>query len=650
MTINIPYLMPHQLDPFNGDEFIQREVLRLRDRFDIDTAVETGTCFGGTTAFLAQHFNRVITLELNPAYLEIARQRLGPATNVYTYLGATEEILDSVLEEQAPFTSTPFFYLDAHWQAHSPLPDELLTIARRGLRPVIAIHDMQVPGQSGMAFDTYNAQPYTFGWIRPLLDTIYGPDGYEHYFNSEADSMTVKVGVLYIIPKDADTPPLVAANQKQKRVSLYVNYYNDPHPQRQQELYECLSRNLNNPLIHKIYTVIESENVDFQGLDQSEKLEKTICQGRPPFSYLLALARRQAGWDDITILANADIYFEAYDLGLVMNYLDPASCFALSRWERGPDGTLQLLDHSNSQDCWLFRGAVRQIPRCDFVMGTYACDNAIAHRIAEAGYRLYNPSRTIRAIHVHNTAIRHYDPATIVELPHNYVPTSSLGYLPVTNWITEIPLVPPGGHYSQIGEEGLIDYIFAQIGLTNRYYVDLGAGAYGDSTMSNTRWLRQSGWSGYGVDMRSKGEEGVIERFIKPDNIVAIMQEQHTPQQFDFLNLDLDSCDFWVLKSVLGYYAPRCICTEFNGTLNPVLSVVLEYQDGYTWDQTNKYGYSFGAGKKLLGEHGYRIVHNMGNQNIFAVREDLVRGLVFQVGATQMASHPENPWAIWEAY
>lgn|GEM_PF-3442263 len=116
----------------------------------------------------------------------------------------------------------------------------------------------------------------------------------------------------------------------------------------------------------------------------------------------------------------------------------------------------------------------------------------------------------------------------------------------------------------------IIDHIFKNIGITNHYLVGLGAGACQYSTMSNTRVLVQSGWKGFGVDIGNKGEGWIIERFMRPDNVPGILAEQNTPPE--------------------------------SGNLPG-----LQYEDGYTWNEKAKYGYSFTAGVKLLGEFGYRL-------------------------------------------
>ena len=199
--MEIPYLMPNQFEPFNGDTFIEQEFLALKKRFKIDTVVETGTCFGGTTQFLGKHFKRVISIELNAEYLQIARIRIGNLHNIHLYAGATEKILIKVLAKEAPVNNNTLFYLDAHWETHCPLQDELSIIAAHRLKPVIAIHDFQVPDQPGLAFNSFAGQPFTFEWLNSSFDNIYGKNNYEHYYNTEAHSTALRIGIIYLTPK-----------------------------------------------------------------------------------------------------------------------------------------------------------------------------------------------------------------------------------------------------------------------------------------------------------------------------------------------------------------------------------------------------------------------------------------------------------------
>lgn len=201
-----PNLMPFQDAPFNGDEFIEQEFLKLKHRFDIEAAVETGTCLGSTTLFLANNFEKVFTVEINKEYLRIALQKFISHKNINTYLGDSPTILSTELSK---LSNKTIFFLDAHYLAakdnrvetHCPLLDELAAIANAGLKPIITIHDMKVPGEPQLGFDFFSGQPFTLEWIRPELDSIYGVGSYEYYYNSDEKSQGAKRGIIYITPK-----------------------------------------------------------------------------------------------------------------------------------------------------------------------------------------------------------------------------------------------------------------------------------------------------------------------------------------------------------------------------------------------------------------------------------------------------------------
>lgn len=216
------------------------------------------------------------------------------------------------------------------------------------------------------------------------------------------------------------------------------------------------------------------------------------------------------------------------------------------------------------------------------------------------------------------------------------------------NWIQQIPDLPKEkGTYSQFNEEAILLHIFNHIKPDKKFLVDIGAGAY-DQNMSNSRLLIESGWKGIGFDGTPTDQTWIYPVMITPDNIVSKMVEYGCSAEFDLLNLDIDSCDYWVLENVLDLFSPKVICTEFNGCLDPDVRKVLSYVPGYTWDGTDKYGYSFAAGKYLLKHHGYTVIYNQGETNIFAVKNEYLIGLeIPEVTAKRSQYHPHNPGNHW---
>ena len=200
---DMPNLMPFQLAAFNNDTFIQREFLLLKEKFNITTAIETGTCLGSTAIFLGQNFDRTFTIEINKSWLKIAINRIesaGVASKVKAFLGSSEKLLEDIIQLYSIGNDTIMF-ADSHWNQYCPLQDELRVVAKNKIKPVIAVHDFLVPNEPALGYDSYNGQPFTYEWIKPLLEEIYGVDGYDYYYNSDATSTEIKRGIIFITPK-----------------------------------------------------------------------------------------------------------------------------------------------------------------------------------------------------------------------------------------------------------------------------------------------------------------------------------------------------------------------------------------------------------------------------------------------------------------
>lgn len=430
-------------------------------------------------------------------------------------------------------------------------------------------------------------------------------------------------------------------------MNLFINLYRDKNPARQKELEEALSMNLLNQKIKTIYAVVEklSEWVDLIG---SDRIVLIKSEQRPTYNDYFKLINEYAQEDTVSAIANSDIYFAQEGVVLITENIRHNECYALTRWDKLTGCEVKHFCRPDSQDCWIFKGKVKPVQNCEFTLGKPGCDNKIAYQLERAGYKILNPSKDIVTYHLHNSNIRNYEigagSADRLLPPYKLIHPHNLEKL---NWISEIKNLKGNNLQSQYSEDIIIHHIFKNIGTANKFFVDLGAGAY-DGKMSNTRTLKHNGWSGFGVDCENFNDEWILCRFIKPSNVCEILISQKTPKYFDFLNLDLDSSDYWVLKELLKEYSPRVICCEFNGTLNPNIPVALEYEDGYTWDKTNKYGYSFAAGKKLLEQHGYEIIYNLHDTNIFAVKKELVEGIDFvPVIAQKNIYHPINSNAKW---
>lgn len=193
-------LMPFQWEAFNGDTFIQNEFIKLKNQFNITTALELGTCLGSTAIWLSKNFENVITIEINEQYANVASERLheSDCANTTLYISSTTDALPSI-----DLKDDTIIFIDSHWLEVCPMQEELEIIASKGIKPVIAIHDFYVPNEPTLGYDTIHGQKFDYEWIKSRLDAIYGEEGYDYYYNSDSESTEIKRGIIYITPKSA---------------------------------------------------------------------------------------------------------------------------------------------------------------------------------------------------------------------------------------------------------------------------------------------------------------------------------------------------------------------------------------------------------------------------------------------------------------
>ena len=189
--------------PFNGDKFLEQEFLNLRDKFNIQYAIELGSFEGVTTRWLASNFPQVGTVEINPEYYKSVVMNISGLKNIVAYNGDTRKMLPIILaflNEEKIAGKNILIFEDAHWGIN-PVLDELIAISASGLKPVIVMHDMKNPLHPDFGYDVYPDQNivYEWKWIEPHIESIYGKDGYEYYHNAQtAGAMR---GAVTIIPK-----------------------------------------------------------------------------------------------------------------------------------------------------------------------------------------------------------------------------------------------------------------------------------------------------------------------------------------------------------------------------------------------------------------------------------------------------------------
>jgi hypothetical protein len=146
------------------------------------------------------------------------------------------------------------------------------------------------------------------------------------------------------------------------------------------------------------------------------------------YSHLFAYANKILAGCAV-IIANADIFFDD-SLALLDDVSLSGRMLCLSRWDENSDGLLVHFDRPDSQDAWIFEAPVLHI-EAEFHLGVPGCDGRLAYEASKAGLTVCNPSRSIRAHHLHQSTIRRYTESDRLCGPLLFVPCSFLDPSPV---------------------------------------------------------------------------------------------------------------------------------------------------------------------------------------------------------------------------
>jgi len=136
---------------------------------------------------------------------------------------------------------------------------------------------------------------------------------------------------------------------------------------------------------------------------------------------------------------------------------------------------------------------------------------------------------------------------------------------------------------SQNGEDGIIEFIFKTIGITNGNFIEFGA--WDGKHLSNSYKLLGEGWKGIYIEGDAEkyktlcenfgSHEGItlIQRYVSYDNDDSldniIEQSSHKSKDFDFISIDVDGLDYNIFKS-MNKYLPKVICIEVNAGHDPM--------------------------------------------------------------------------------
>jgi len=203
-------------------------------------------------------------------------------------------------------------------------------------------------------------------------------------------------------------------------------------------------------------------------------------------------------------------------------------------------------------------------------------------------------------------------------------------------------LIPHGYKvYSQNEEDGLIAEIFNRIGVTEKVFVEFGAGT---GLENNTLFLLHQGWRGLWLDasdaidracsnysaLIDNGQLRIQKTRVFRDNINELIGAHIKEKEIDLLSVDIDGNDYHILNAI-DCIDPRVIVVEYNAKFPPPVTYCMAYDKQHVWDGSDHFGASLKWFEVKMTTRGYRLVGcNLTGTNAFFVREELVGDLFLE--------------------
>ena len=170
-----------------------------------------------------------------------------------------------------------------------------------------------------------------------------------------------------------------------------------------------------------------------------------------------------------------------------------------------------------------------------------------------------------------------------------------------------------------MGEDAVIHIFLGKIKVGNQFCVDIGAS--NGVSMSNTYLLFSNGYKGLAVEYDSEKFSRLSSAYknfkqvnlskskVTPRNVVDFLNGNLVPKQFAFLNLDIDSYDYFVLDEILGSFRPSLVCVEINEKIPPPLKFTVLYDSNHTWKGDHFYGCSICQLHLLCIKYNYALAY-----------------------------------------
>lgn len=210
---------------------------------------------------------------------------------------------------------------------------------------------------------------------------------------------------------------------------------------------------------------------------------------------------------------------------------------------------------------------------------------------------------------------------------------------------------------TQNGEYGIIHAIFDKIGFTNKICAELGA--WDGQHLSNTYDLRKNyGFTRLLIEGNENRkispdcqDEKLVYSLISSKNINSLL-ELVDVDTLDFISLDIDGDDWWVLNKMKK--KARLIVIEYASGLPNELPLICKEGCGTvnSWKSggptmNGYYGANMLAFYRLMKRKGYQFVTSLSDNAFFVLNEDFHKLGIDEITEQEMIDNYFNPSAYW---
>lgn len=193
--------------------------------------------------------------------------------------------------------------------------------------------------------------------------------------------------------------------------------------------------------------------------------------------------------------------------------------------------------------------------------------------------------------------------------------------------------------FSQFGEDGILQYLIREAGITRREttFVEFGVQSYSES---NTRFLLMNDhWRGLIIDGSKQYMDSIrnqdiywrhdltaVDAWINRENINQLIGDAGFSGDIGILSVDIDGNDYWVWERI-EVVNPVIIVVEWNSVFGSDHAISIPYDPAFQREKAHYsnlfWGASIAAFEHLAARKGYALLgsNTVGN-NLFFVRND----------------------------